>query len=62
MCGAIAGAFSGVEGIKDAWVEKAYKVTPIDQDDLAKRLVATAIKKHQAGAEARDRFASLAEV
>lgn len=62
MCGAIAGAYSGVEGIKKEWVDKAQQVTPIDQNDLAKRLVATAIKKHNDGAAARDLFASLAGV
>ena len=60
MCGAIAGAYRGVEGIKEDWVERARDVTSIDQHDLANRLVATAIAKYKSEYGPRERFASLA--
>lgn len=61
MCGAIAGAFRGVDGIKPAWVEKINQYASTKQDDLASRLVQTAIRKHESEREAASVFeASLA--
>jgi ADP-ribosylglycohydrolase len=45
MCGAIAGAFKGVDGIKPEWVAKAKRVTSRDQEALAENLAAVAVSK-----------------
>ncbi len=45
MCGAIAGAYKGIEGIKGEWVAKAKKYSKIDQEETAENLCITALKK-----------------
>jgi ADP-ribosylglycohydrolase len=45
MCGAIAGAFKGVDGMRKDWVDKAKKVTSRDQEKLAESLAAVAVAK-----------------
>jgi ADP-ribosylglycohydrolase len=45
MCGGIAGAFAGVEGIAPEWVEKVNRVATTDQEDLAERLCRASLSK-----------------
>ena len=47
MCGAIAGALGGVQGIRQDWVEKAHAVSSADQNELAAKLANVAVVKHQ---------------
>ncbi|MFX0108714.1 MAG: ADP-ribosylglycohydrolase family protein [Candidatus Hodarchaeota archaeon] len=51
MCGAIAGALRGVEGIKPAWVEKAHRFASVDQEEQAARLASVALAKHETEGE-----------
>jgi ADP-ribosylglycohydrolase len=59
MCGAIAGAQGGIDGIRDDWVKKAHRVTSTDQSELADRLATVALVKHRREAEARSLFERL---
>ena len=59
MCGAIAGAFRGVEGIKSEWVAKVRQLASVSQEDLATRLAQTAIEKHRREQAAHDLFESI---
>jgi len=59
MCGAMAGALNGVEGIDADWVSKAHRVTSVDQADLAARLSNVALKKYQRETAARNAFENL---
>jgi len=45
MCGAIGGALQGVAAIKPEWIAKVNQYTSQNQEDLATRLVETALKK-----------------
>lgn len=45
MCGAIAGALQGVQGVKPAWVERVAQVTDLNQDELARSLAEVAVRK-----------------
>ena len=47
MGGAIAGALHGVEGIRSDWVAKAKRVSSVDQEELALKLVHAALAKHE---------------
>ena len=55
MCGALAGALQGVDGIRGDWVEKAQRLTATDQPELARGLV------RAARAKCADQEAALAE-
>jgi ADP-ribosylglycohydrolase len=59
MCGAIAGALGGVEGIRSDWVDKAQNVSSTDQQELAGKLASVAIAKHKQETEAQSRFEHL---
>lgn len=59
MGGAIAGAYQGIDGIRADWVEKVKRVTSVDQDALAERLITTAKAKFSAQEEDREIFASI---
>jgi ADP-ribosylglycohydrolase len=59
MCGAIAGALGGVDGIRGAWVEKAQKVSSADQSKLATRLANVALLKHRREGELHSLFERL---
>jgi ADP-ribosylglycohydrolase len=61
MCGAIAGALSGVEGIRSDWVDKAHNVSSVDQSELAVRLVNVALVKHRHELKAHSSFEQLLE-
>ena len=56
MAGAIAGAFRGVDGIKREWIEKVNSYAALDQAELATRLAATAIRKHERERRAQETF------
>jgi len=56
MGGAIAGALQGVEGIRSDWVAKAKRVSSVDQEELALKLVHAALAKHGRETEARSLF------
>lgn len=56
MCGALAGALRGAEGIKAEWREKAMRYASVDQEELAASLVATAFAKHARENEAQRLF------
>ena len=45
MCGALAGALHGVDGIREDWVEKAQRLTATDQQGLTRDLVRTTLAK-----------------
>jgi ADP-ribosylglycohydrolase len=45
MCGAIAGAWQGVEGFPAGWLEKARQFAGVDQEAQAEQLVRTALDK-----------------
>jgi ADP-ribosylglycohydrolase len=47
MCGAVAGALSGVGGIRPDWVARAQSVTGVDQREMASKLAHVALRKHQ---------------
>jgi ADP-ribosylglycohydrolase len=59
MCGAIAGALGGVEGIRADWVDKAQKVSGTDQQELTDKLVNVALFKHRQETEAQSLFEHL---
>ena len=59
MCGAIAGALHGVDGIKADWASRAQQVSSVDQRDLAARLAQTALAKYHREAVARRLFDQL---
>ena len=59
MGGAIAGAFKGVTSIRTDWVQKARKLSDVDQDDLALRLIRTAKTKFENQKCARKLFEKL---
>lgn len=56
MCGALAGALHGVEGIREEWVEKAQRLTATDQQALARDLAQATLAKRA------DQEAALAEL
>ena len=56
MCGALAGALQGVDGIREDWVEKAQRLTATDQQGLTRDLVRTTLAKRA------DQEAALAEL
>jgi ADP-ribosylglycohydrolase len=60
MCGAIGGAFRGVEGIRPAWVAKARQVTQRDQEELAESLAGVALAKSERERKAAATFARIA--
>ncbi len=45
MCGALAGALQGLDGIKSEWVSKAKKLAAVNQEELAENLVRAALAK-----------------
>jgi ADP-ribosylglycohydrolase len=59
MCGAIAGALGGVEGIRDDWVDKAQNVSSADQLELAEKLANVAFEKYRQETEAQSLFERL---
>ena len=59
MCGAIAGALGGVDGIRSDWVEKAQEVAGTDQGELAAKLANVAIEKHRRESKAHSLFERL---
>jgi ADP-ribosylglycohydrolase len=59
MCGAIAGALGGIEGIRSDWVEKAHNVSSTDQSALALRLAHVAMVKDEREREAHVAFRQL---
>ena len=54
MCGAMAGALQGVDGIKDAWLHKVDRFASLNQETLAADLANVAIAKRAAEREAWD--------
>ncbi len=60
MCGAIGGAFKGVEGIRSDWVDKAKKVTSRDQEKLAESLASLALAKAERERKAAAALARIA--
>ncbi len=60
MCGAIGGAFRGVEGIRADWVSKAKQVTQRDQEGLAESLASVALAKSERERKAAGVLASIA--
>ena len=56
MCGALAGALQGVDGIREDWVEKAQRLTATDQQGLTRDLVRATLAKRA------DQEAALAEL
>jgi hypothetical protein len=59
MGGAIAGVYQSVMGIRSDWVEKARKLSKIDQDDLAERLMLTSRVKYDSQQLARQDYLSI---
>ena len=59
MGGAIAGAFQGVNSIRSDWVEKARRVTSVDQDELAERLIRTSQAKFDSQQIVRQEFLAI---
>jgi ADP-ribosylglycohydrolase len=47
MAGAIAGALRGVQGIKEKWVARIQQLSGVSQQDLAARLVRSALEKQR---------------
>lgn len=45
MCGAIAGALKGIEGIKKDWLDKMNKYSRVDQKELALKLTQAVLTK-----------------
>ncbi len=60
MCGAIGGAFKGVEGIRSDWVDKAKKVTSRNQEELAENLASLALAKAERERKAAAALAQIA--
>ena len=56
MGGAIAGAFQGVDKIRSDWLEKARQLSSVDQDELASKLVRTALLKFDVQEKERQGF------
>jgi len=56
MCGSIAGAFQGADGIKPEWREKVKQVTAVDQEALAESLARAGIAKLESDQVFRDEF------
>lgn len=52
MCGAIGGAFKGVDAIRKSWIEKVKEGSDVDQEALAENLVRTAVGKMEREREA----------
>jgi len=61
MCGAVAGALGGVEGIRSDWVDKAQQVSGTDQQELADKLANVAIEKYRQETEAQSLFGHLVQ-
>lgn len=61
MSGAISGALHGVDGIRRDWVEKAQRLSSINQQELAGQLATAAMKKAEAESAAIARFRQIAE-
>ncbi len=59
MCGAIAGAFQGAAGVKDAWVARVNEVSSLNQEDLARRLCEVARTKAACERQALETFAAI---
>ena len=59
MCGAIGGAFRGVDGFRKQWSAKAYQNTDVDQSALAEKLAAAAVEKFKAEHELSLMFESV---
>ena len=59
MGGAIAGAFQGVNCIRSDWVEKAHRVTSVDQGELAERLIRTSRAKSDSQQLARQEYMAI---
>lgn len=62
MAGAIAGAFSGLAGMRGDWVEKALRVSQRDQEQLARDLAGTAVAKMEREKAALARLEGLAKI
>lgn len=62
MCGAIAGAWGGVECIRPDWVTKARRVASVDQWALAAQLVEVAMIKCAREREAQAQLEQLAQI
>jgi ADP-ribosylglycohydrolase len=60
MCGAIAGAWCGLKGIRADWVEKAVTLASADQGALARQLADAALSKYEREARARAAFEHIA--
>ena len=56
MAGAIAGAFQGADGIRVDWLDKAQQLSSVDQDELAQKLVRTALVKFDLQEKKRQGF------
>ena len=59
MCGAIGGAFHGIDSIRKVWVEKVKKGSDVDQEELAEKLSQVAIRKLESEQKAQSILASL---
>jgi ADP-ribosylglycohydrolase len=59
MAGAIAGALHGSRGFEPAWIEKVKQYASRDQDEMARQLAETALKKRQAAQEVGRVFATI---
>ena len=62
MCGALAGALRGVDGIDADWVAKVQRFASVDQADLAAKLASVAMRKYQRETAARSAFEALSSV
>ncbi len=60
MCGAMAGAYVGMAGVKPAWVVKVNRVSALNQEDLARGLAETALRKADSERQALAALASIA--
>ena len=54
MCGAIGGAFKGIDSIDKSWIEKVKEGSDVDQEELAEKLAQTAIGKMETERKAQD--------
>jgi len=61
MGGSIAGAYQGVSRIRPDWVEKARRLSGVDQDELAERLIRASQAKFEAQARARRDYTKLCD-
>lgn len=59
MGGAIAGALSGVDGIRADWVSKAQQSADVDQKALALKLTQTAMAKYHQEQAAQSLFEAI---